>query len=153
MATKKKAKTSKTLKKGEGAGASKKATKRTPTRPANKTAKKEAKAPRKVARAAPSKKATKRTPTRPANKRLKTPEKAVKKQPPVQPPKTFTENVQDCEAGTAVWFITAGSVEHATIQKRSGDGAVVILTDAGVTEVVPASNLFETAEQARAARY
>jgi hypothetical protein len=69
------------------------------------------------------------------------------------PPKSFVEKVRDCDAGTGVWFITAGSVEHAAIEKRSGDGAVVILTDAGVTEVVPASNLFATAEEARAARY
>jgi hypothetical protein len=68
-------------------------------------------------------------------------------------PKTFVEKVRDCDAGTGVWFITAGSVEHAAIQKRGSDGAVVILTDAGVTEVVPASNLFEAAEEARAARY
>jgi hypothetical protein len=72
---------------------------------------------------------------------------------PVAPPKSFVEKVRDCDAGTAVWFITAGSVEHAAIQKRGSDGAVVIVTDAGVTEVVPVSNLFETAEEARAARY
>jgi|SRR5580658_8624636 hypothetical protein len=76
--------------------------------------------------------------------------------PPTAPaasPKSFVEKVRDCDAGTGVWFITAGSVEHAAIQKLGSDGAVVILTDAGVTEVVPASNLFETAEEARAARY
>jgi hypothetical protein len=68
-------------------------------------------------------------------------------------PKTFAEKVRGCEAGTGVWFITAGSVEHATIQRRDGDGAVGIRTDAGATEVVPATNLFETADEARAARY
>jgi hypothetical protein len=47
----------------------------------------------------------------------------------------------------------AGSVEHAAIQKRGSDGAVVIRTDAGVTEVVAVGNLFETADEARAARY
>jgi len=44
-------------------------------------------------------------------------------------------------------------VEHATIQKSGGDGAMVIRTDAGATEVVTAGNLFETADEARAARY
>jgi hypothetical protein len=71
---------------------------------------------------------------------------------PAPPPKTFVEKVRDCDAGTGVWFITAGSVEHAAIQKRGSDDAVAILTDAGVMEVVPASNIFETAEEARAAR-
>jgi hypothetical protein len=68
------------------------------------------------------------------------------------PSKSFAEKVRDCDAGTGIWFITAGSVEHAALQQRSGDGAVVIRTDAGVTEIVPVSNLFETANEARAAR-
>jgi len=68
-------------------------------------------------------------------------------------PKTFAENIRDCDAGTAIWFITAGSVEHAAIKGRGSDGAVVIVTDAGVTEVVSVGNLFETADAARAARY
>jgi hypothetical protein len=70
-----------------------------------------------------------------------------------QPSKAFGEKVRDCDAGTGIWFITAGSVEHAAIQKRGIDGAVVIRTDAGVTDVVPVGNLFETADEARAARY
>jgi len=61
--------------------------------------------------------------------------------------------VRDCEAGTGVWFVVAGSVEHASIQKRGSDGAVVIVTDAGVPEVVSSGNLFETADEARAARH
>jgi hypothetical protein len=63
------------------------------------------------------------------------------------------EKVRDYDAGTGIWFITAGSVEHAAIRRRGGDGAVVIRTDAGVTEVVPVSNVFETADEARVARY
>jgi hypothetical protein len=72
---------------------------------------------------------------------------------PARPSKAFAEKVRDCDAATGIWFITAGSVEHAAIQRRGGDGAVVIRTDAGMTEVVPLSNLFETADEARAARY
>jgi hypothetical protein len=72
---------------------------------------------------------------------------------PAPRPKTFVEKVRDYDAGTGIWFITAGSVEHAAIQRRGGDGAVVIRTDAGVTEVVPVSNVFETADEARVARY
>jgi hypothetical protein len=67
--------------------------------------------------------------------------------------RTFAEKVRDCDAGTGIWFITAGSVEHAAIQRRGGDGAVVIRTDAGVTELVLAGNVFETGDEARAARY
>jgi hypothetical protein len=72
---------------------------------------------------------------------------------PAPPSRTFAEKVRDCDAGTGVWFISAGSVEHASIQKRGSDGAVVIVTDAGVTEVVPVGDLFETADEARAARH
>lgn len=61
--------------------------------------------------------------------------------------------MQDRDGGTGIWFIVAGSVEHAVIQRRGSNGAVVIRTDAGVTEVVPVGNLFETADEARAARY
>jgi hypothetical protein len=71
----------------------------------------------------------------------------------VRKPKTFAEKVRDCDAGTPLWFITAGSVEHAAIQKRGTDGAIVIRTDAGATEVVGVGNIFETADEARAARY
>lgn len=67
--------------------------------------------------------------------------------------RTFADKVRDCATGTGVWFITAGSVEHAAIQRRGADGAVVLLTDAGATEIVAVSNLFETADEARAARY
>jgi hypothetical protein len=60
--------------------------------------------------------------------------------------------MRDCDVGTAVWFMVAGGIEHAAIQRRGGNGGVVILTDAGVPEVVPVGNLFETADEARAAR-
>jgi hypothetical protein len=72
---------------------------------------------------------------------------------PASAVKGVAEKVRDCDASTGIWFITAGSVEHAAIQKRGIDGAVVIRTDAGVTDVVPVGNLFETADEARAARY
>ena len=74
---------------------------------------------------------------------------------PVAPPssKSFADKVRDCDAGTGIWFIVAGSVEHGAIEKRGSDGAVVIRTDAGAPEVVTSSNLFETADEARAARY
>jgi len=67
--------------------------------------------------------------------------------------KAFADKVRDCVAGTGVWFVVAGSVEHASIQKRGSDGAVAIVTDAGVPEVVSSGNLFETADEARAARH
>ena len=150
MPTKKKP----TSKKVARAAASKKAKARMATKPSKKTtAKKKAKAPKKVARAAASKKPEKRTPTTPAKKKTSAPKKTVKKQVSVPLPRTFAEKVRDGDAGTSVWFITAGNIEHAAIQKRGNDGKVVILTDAGVTEVVPTSNLFETADEARAARY
>jgi hypothetical protein len=74
--------------------------------------------------------------------------------PPVAPPasKSFADKVRDCDAGTGIWFIVAGSVEHGAIEKRGPEGAVVVRTDAGALEVVPSSNLFETADEARAAR-
>jgi hypothetical protein len=91
---------------------------------------------------ATTKKVTARKPQRPA-------------QPAVRPqlPKAFANKVRDCDAGTGIWFIVAGGIEHAVLQERGSDGAVVIRTDAGVTEVVPLGNLFETADEARAARY
>jgi hypothetical protein len=67
--------------------------------------------------------------------------------------KSFADKVRDCDVGTGIWFIVAGSVEHGAIEKRGSDGAVVIRTDAGAPEVVTSSNLFETADEARAARY
>lgn len=101
-----------------------------------------------VAKKAPAKKVPVKT--RPAASPRKAPASAAA---PAPPPKTFAEKIRDCDAGTGIWFITAGSVEHAATQRRGGDGAVVIRTDAGVTEVVPVRNLFETADEARAARY
>jgi hypothetical protein len=38
------------------------------------------------------------------------------------------------------------------IQEQCSDGAVVIRTDAGATEVLQLGNLFDTADEARAAR-
>ncbi len=117
------------------------------------------KRPKKSAKGAPTKAAAKRTsapkkkPKKAAKKRaapmLK---KAAKMRAAVPLPKTFAEKVRGCDAGTGVWFITAGSVEHAAIQERGSDGAVMIVTDAGVPEIVPVGNLFETADEARAAR-
>jgi hypothetical protein len=143
MATKsKKAKTSTASKKGARGAASKKPAKAA-TRPVTKTAaKKKAKVPKNLARTAPPKASKTTTPPKPAKKQATAPR-----------PKTFIEKVRDCDAGTGIWFITAGSVEHARIEGRSDDGAAVIRTDAGATEIVPMSNLFETADQARAARY
>ena len=66
--------------------------------------------------------------------------------------KAFAGKVRDCDVGTPVWFTVAGGIEHAAIQRRGSDGTIVVLTDAGATEVVASSNLFETADQARAAR-
>jgi hypothetical protein len=81
------------------------------------------------------------------------PQRAASPPGPPRPSKGFDEKVRNCDAGTGIWFIVAGSVEHAAIQKRGSDGAVVIRTDAGATETVPMGNLFETADEARAARY
>jgi hypothetical protein len=66
--------------------------------------------------------------------------------------KAFADKVRACESGTPVWFTVACGIEHAEIRSRGDDGMVVILTDAGATEVVPLAKLFETAEEARAAR-
>lgn len=90
--------------------------------------------------------AKKRAPAKPAKK------KYAPKQVAVLPLKTFAEKVRERDAGTDVWFMVAGGIEHAAIQRPGSDGAVVIRTDAGVTEVVPSGNLFETADEARAAR-
>ena len=148
MATKKKkAKASKATNKGARAVAPKKPGKLSAG--AKKTTAKKAKTlKKKVERASRPKTAKRRTPT-----------KAAQTQAPkthganARASKTFTKMVEDRDAGTPVWFITAGGVEHASIQSSSGAGAVVIRTDAGVTEVVPVSNIFETADEARAARY
>jgi outer membrane biosynthesis protein TonB len=117
-----------------------------PKRTATKTPRKKTTKPTKKASSAkkvtPKKKVTARQPQRPAPRQV-----------PPRAAKTFAEKVRDCDAGTGIWFIVAGSVEHAAIQKRGSDGAVVIRTDAGVTEVVPLGNLFETADEARAARH
>jgi hypothetical protein len=83
----------------------------------------------------------------------KLPRSAPPRVPPKAAPRAFAEKVRGFEAGTGIWFVVAGSVEHAVIQGRGSDGAVVIVTDAGVTEVVASGNIFETADQARAARY
>jgi len=149
MATKKKkAKASKATNKGARAVAPKKPGKLSAG--AKKTTAKKAKTlKKKVERASRPKTAKRRT----------TPTKAAKTQAPkthganARASKTFTKMVEDRDAGTPVWFITAGGVEHASIQSSSGAGAVVIRTDAGMTEVVPVSNIFETADEARAARY
>lgn len=133
-----------------------------PSKASKKTTAKKTKRPKTGARAAPSKSAKKTVAAKPAKKK---PAKTQAKAPPPKapppkapppkapPPKTFAEKLRGCDAGTAVWFITAGGVEHATIQRSGGDGRVVIRTDAGVTELVASSNVFETADEARAARY
>jgi hypothetical protein len=113
------------------------AKKRAPAKPAKKKS-----APKNKAKTAAKKKA----PPKPAKK------KPAPKHAPVPPLKTFAEKVRERDAGTEVWFTVAGGIEHAAIQRRGSDGAVVIRTDAGITEVVPSGNLFETADQARAAR-
>lgn len=121
------------------------------------------------AKSAPKRAATKKSPkksTKPTKKPSSTKKVVAKKKvtarkpqrptaPPVRPqsPKAFANKVRDCDAGTGIWFMVAGGIEHAAIQRRGGDGAVVILTDAGVTEVVSLGNLFETADEARAARH
>jgi hypothetical protein len=121
---------------------------------------------KKTARTAP-KKAKNKAPTKaPKKKAAPRKPKPVAKRPPAPkakkgatrpaaapPPKNFAQKVRDCDAGTAVWFMVAGGIEHAVIQRRGGDGAVMIRTDAGVPEVVASGNLFETADEARAARF
>jgi hypothetical protein len=112
---------------------------------AKKSLKKSAKPTKKASSAkkvAAKKKAAARKPHRPGSPQF-----------PPQRPKAFAEKVQDYDAGTGIWFMVAGGIEHAVIQRRGSDGAVVIRTDAGVTEVVSLGNLFETANEARAARY
>jgi hypothetical protein len=118
-------------------------------------------APKGVATKKSGKKSTKPTKKASSAKKVAAKKKVTSQKPlrrarpkvPPQRPKAFAEKVQDCDAGTATWFIVAGGIEHAVIQKRGSDGAVVILTDAGVTEVVSLGNLFETANEARAARF
>jgi hypothetical protein len=86
-------------------------------------------------------------------KKKAAPRKTVaKKQAAAARVTTFAERVESCDAGTEVWFTVAGGIEHAAIHGRGSEGSVVILTDAGVTEIVPVGNLFETADEARAAR-
>jgi hypothetical protein len=153
MAAKKKTKATKTTKKPGRAAPSK-----APKKPVAPSAKKKAAPHKKAVRAAPPKKAApaarakKAAPAAPPKKAAPV---ASPKKPggPVSSLKTFVQKVRDCEAGTGVWFITAGSVEHAAIQRRGGDGAIVIRTDAGATEAVSADSLFETADEARAARF
>ena len=116
------------------------------------------------AKSAPKKAASKKVrtkATKPPRKTSSAKKKVMARKPPrptspaIPPksPKAFAEKVRDCDAGTETWFIVAGSVEHASIRGRGSDGTMVIRTDAGVTEVVPVGNLFETAEEARAARH
>jgi hypothetical protein len=121
------------------------------------------------AKSAPKRRATQKshkTSTKPLKKASSAKKVAAKKKgtarrpQPQAPPrarpqrfKPFADKVQDCDAGTGIWFIVAGGIEHAVIQRRGRDNEVVTLTDAGVTEVVSSSNLFETADEARAARY
>jgi len=130
--------------------------------PPRRAAKKVApKAPKKSRRAVtkPAKKAAAKSNT-PAKRKLGSTKPVPKKRvaPKATPPKrqppaaALADNVRDCVSGTPVWFTVAGGIEHAAIQRRGTDGTVVIVTDAGATEVVASSNLFETAEEARAAR-
>lgn len=136
MAGSKKKKNSKTRTRAKSAP------KRTATNKSRKKATKPTKKASSAKKVAAKKKVTARKPQRPAP-------------PPVprQSPKAFANKVRDCEAGTAIWFMVAGGIEHAAIQGRGSDGAVVIRTDAGVTEIVSSDNLFETADEARAARF
>jgi hypothetical protein len=120
----------------------KSAPKRAATKKSRKTSTKPTKRASSAKRVAAKRKVTARKPSGPAAPQVRP-----------QPLKAFAKKVQDCDAGTGIWFIVAGSVEHAVIQRRGSDGAVVIRTDAGVIEVVPLGNLFETADEARAARY
>jgi len=146
MAIKKKSKPARASKKGERAAALKKPRK-VSTKATKKVSAKKAKAPKKAARAPASRSLEKKLAAKPAKK------KAAKTQAKAPPPKTFAEKLRDRDAGTAVWYITAGGIEHAAIQRSGGGSAVVIRTDAGVTEVVATTNIFETADEARAARY
>ena len=116
--------------------------KRSITKGAQTRATKRAKRAPPVSKTSTKKKATPRTAPRALPARVST-----------GAPKAFARNVADADRGTGVWFVVAGSVEHAAIQKRGADGTMILRTDAGATEVVPLSNLFETADEARAARY
>jgi hypothetical protein len=118
------------------------ATKRATTKKSPKKSPKPSKKAASAKKVAAKKNVAARKPQRPTTPRV-----------PPHPPKAFANKVRDCDAGTGIWFIVAGSVEHAAIQKRGSDGTVVIRTDAGATEAVPMGNLFETADEARAARY
>jgi hypothetical protein len=116
-------------------------------------------APKKTATGKPRKKSAK--PVKKGRAVRVVAKKVVRRKPQRQAPtqaqprsqKAFSEKVRDCDAGTGIWFVVAGSVEHAVIESRRTDGAVAIRTDAGVPEIVSKGNLFETADEARAARY
>jgi hypothetical protein len=108
------------------------------------------KSPKKAAKPAPKASSAKKAVAK--HSVVRNPQRAASPPVPPRPPKPFADRVRNCDAGTAIWFMVAGGIEHAVIQKRVGDG-VMIVTDAGVTELVSPRNLFETAEEARAARY
>jgi hypothetical protein len=141
------------------------AAKKSKTKKPGKSAPKGAKKAGKAAKAAPKRSAAKpkklaKKP--PPPKRAPAKKVAPKKTTPAKGPataavrapsqKAFGDSVRDCLVGTPVWYTVAGGIEHAAIHRRGSDGAIVIVTDAGSTAVVAASNLFETAGEARAAR-
>jgi hypothetical protein len=138
----KKSKTKKPKKAASHATPSKKSKKLPPGRTAKKvapkTTKKAGKAP-----ARPTKKLA------PKSKKRTRPAAAV-----VRPALStaFADNMRDCVSGTPVWYTVAGGIEHAALLRRGTEGTLVILTDAGATVVVSPANLFETADEARAAR-
>src|SRR5258708_6018855 len=93
---------------------SKTGAKSAPKRTATESRKKSTKPTKKASSAknvVAKKKATSREPQRPASPRVAS-----------RGPKAFAKKVQDCDAGTGIWFIVAGSVEHAVIQRRGSDG-------------------------------
>jgi hypothetical protein len=106
------------------------------------------------AKPAPAKKhAPKKAPSKKHAAKRAASKKPMPHKPRAPAPKGFADRVHGAESGTGVWFITAGSVEHAAIVRQGVDGTLVIRTDAGAIEVVASNNLFETADEARAARY
>jgi hypothetical protein len=142
-----KTKTKAKSKKAGSRAASEKPKKKAPPKPATRKLAPKKKAKKTTPSHTTPKKLKRGAPTRPAKKKT-----AARKPAAVERVTTFQEKVENCDAGTGVWFTVAGGVEHAVLQRRGSEGAVEILTDAGVTEVVPSSNLFETADEARAAR-
>jgi outer membrane biosynthesis protein TonB len=110
-------------------------------------------APKKAA-PKPSRKASAPTPAKPKAPAAKPATAAPKPRAAGTRPtsKSLADRVRDCDAGTPVWFTVAGGIEHATVVRLGEDGAAVIRTDAGTIAVVSPSNLFETADAARAAR-